>query len=76
MTIDILVSPRMKIGVATSISGDEALRDINARREVAVQAINHVLSLDPYQLKALIVQGLIDAQNYPLDFTEIDSWTH
>jgi hypothetical protein len=73
MAVEIMVLPRVMVGVATKADAQEVLRDGHLHHETLHQAIECVRAMDPEQLKALVVQGLQDADAYPLDFAEVSA---
>lgn len=73
MSVEVMVLPRIMIGVATKADAREVLSDGHLHFETLLQAIEAVEALEPEQLKALVIQGLQDAHAYPLDFAEISA---
>ena len=51
----------------------EVLSDGQLHHETLHQAIECVREMEPEQLKALVIQGLQDADGYPLDFAEVSA---
>mgnify|MGYP003649222297 FL=1 len=69
MSVTFNVMPKLLITVKTDKTSEECWYC----RETATQAINSLMATDPHELKKLVLEGLIDAMAYPLDFTEVDS---
>ena len=73
MSVEVMVLPKIMIGVATKADAREVLADRALHMDTLRQAIEAVEALEPEQLKALVIHGLQDAHAYPLDFAEIAS---
>jgi len=71
--VNIQVHPRIILGIGINADAEEVLNDGHLHHEVSLQAIECLREMEPDQLKALVIEGLQDADAYPLDFTEIHS---
>lgn len=59
------------IGVAIDATSIDCFKDGNLDRDVRLQALEAVKHMDAETLKDAFMRGLIDAEAYPFDFTEI-----
>ena len=59
------------VGVASNATSIDCFKDGNLDREVRLQALEAVKQMDAETLKDAFMRGLIDADAYPFDFTEI-----
>ena len=59
------------VGVAVDATSIDCFKDGNLDRGVRLQALEAVKQMDAETLKDAFMRGLIDADAYPFDFTEI-----
>ena len=70
--VNIMICSRgVIVGVAVNATSIDCFKDGNLDREVRLQALEAVKQMDAETLKDAFMRGLIDADAYPFDFTEI-----
>jgi hypothetical protein len=70
--VNVLVTSRgVIVGVAVNATPQDCLEDAELGRSVRLRAIEAIKDTDADDLKESFLRGLIDAEAYPHDFTEI-----
>lgn len=70
--VNIMICSRgVIVGVAVDATSADMFKDRELDRELRLRAIEAIKETDAEDLKECFLRGLIDAEAYPHDFTEV-----